>query len=224
MHESCTLDISQRQYFDTFWGPNGSYGVKEHGAVQGYKNMVLSPWKQGKMTLEAVVPVKGVPFCDETRCFKTFTIKQKNEKQTVIEMEAHTPDVPYGQTFCVRESWLTAQSPDKPDQILFSRLMKIEFVKYTIFQSKINKAGYAGIKENAAVWLEQAKERDCFTARDYPPQESIAAISDEESRPLLAAGGPGEHDLRSLNISSINAAGQTFESGRRRPDYNDTTL
>jgi hypothetical protein len=47
--------------------------------------------------------------------------------------------------------------------------MKIDFVKYTIFQSKINKAGYAGIKENAAVWVEQAKERDCFTARDYPP-------------------------------------------------------
>ena len=108
MHDSCTINISQRQYFDTFWAPDGRYGVKEHGAVQGYKDMVLSPWEQGKMTLEAVVPVKGVPFCDETRCSKIFTIKQKNDKQTVIEMEAHTPDVPYGQTFRVRESWLTA--------------------------------------------------------------------------------------------------------------------
>ena len=73
----------------------------------GYKNIEITPWEHGKMQLECIVPVKGVPFCEETQCSKTFVIKKKTDKQTVIEMEAHTHDIPYGQTFCVKESWLT---------------------------------------------------------------------------------------------------------------------
>ena len=62
----------------------------------GYHDIVMTPWEHGKMAMEAVVPVKGVPFCDETRCSKVFVIKKKTELQTVVEMSAITHDVPYG--------------------------------------------------------------------------------------------------------------------------------
>ena len=73
-------------------------------------------------------------------------------------MDTKTHDAPYSDTFSCKELWLLlSNSPSEPKSILIKKL-KIAFVKYTMFKSKIEGRASEGIMETNATWLKYVKE------------------------------------------------------------------
>ena len=56
--------------------------------------------------MNCVVPLKGVPFINETQCEKKMKLPKHTKTQLIMKMESRTPDAPYGDTFIITEGWL----------------------------------------------------------------------------------------------------------------------
>lgn len=61
-------------------------------------------------TLKEIVPVKGVPFLKETRNHKKVKLLHRDERKIEIELENHSLDVPYADSFRVIEKWVCLTS------------------------------------------------------------------------------------------------------------------
>lgn len=61
-------------------------------------------------TLKELVPVKGVPFLKETRNHKQIKQMFKDDRKVVFELENHSLDVPYADSFRVIEKWVCLTS------------------------------------------------------------------------------------------------------------------
>ena len=83
------------------------------------------------------MPVKGVPFCDKTRIKAVTEIIQKDEDVLIIKKESKTLDAPYSDTFSCFECWVLINKRTQSESCLFLKLMRVNFVKYTMFRSKI---------------------------------------------------------------------------------------
>lgn len=214
--------MSLNQYFDTFWSNNARFGVRVYAEQTDNSNIEVSKWSSGRMVMTSVVPVHGVPFCNSTRCIKVFTIRQKSDKSIVIEADARTPDAPYGETFSVREVQMAHAG--ESDVIVYQRLMKLEFVKYTIFKSKIKQEATKGCIANAAKWLELAEKGGHLVRNlNFVATDSVSNVyGDETRRPLLFA--PSETNLHNRNLNSLDVSGilERMTPPRQGEDGNDT--
>ena len=128
-------------------------------------------------------------------------------------MDARTPDAPYGETFSVREVWLAhaASAEAAEHQIVFQRLMKLEFVKYTIFKSRIEQEAKKGCVAHSLHWFALAEKGGHFIKHESViSHESVSNIyGDETRRPLLFVPSEttnnrhGRNNLNSLDVSGI---------------------
>lgn len=100
------------------------------------------------MVLTEVVPVVGVPFINSTRSVKTLKIVERTSSQLVVEMSIKSLDAPYCDTFLCEEVWIVTGSSSKPQQerCVLQQMIRINFVKYTMFKSKINARALEGMK------------------------------------------------------------------------------
>ena len=60
--------------------------------------------------MKELVPVKGVPFLKETRNNKKIEQTFRDDRKIVYEMENHSLDVPYADSFRVLEKWICLTS------------------------------------------------------------------------------------------------------------------
>ena len=97
----------------------------------------MTNWSGNTRTMKCVIPLEGVPFCDSTRCTKTFVIKKKSDTQLIIEIDSKTIDAPYSDTFSCKELWIAVCREKGASTIAFQRLMQVAFVKWTMLKAKI---------------------------------------------------------------------------------------
>ena len=60
-------------------------------------------------------PVLGVPFVNQSKLIKTFTMVHRSESKMVIDVENFTPDTPYGTIFTNKELWIIIGSEKDPN-------------------------------------------------------------------------------------------------------------
>lgn len=123
------------------------------------------------MSIKSVIPVKGVPFCNKARVIKTIEILQRNTQCIIIDIDSKTFDAPYSDTFTIKECWIVVEVEGaREETCLFQRLMKIDFVKYTMFRSKITTQAEYSMIELSKDWFTLAKEGEHLT-RPEPESE-----------------------------------------------------
>ena len=67
------IEISLQEYFDNLWSDEAKFGPKEFGKKVDHKEVQVEKWRLNKANgrqirvVRNVVPVKGVPFCSQTR-------------------------------------------------------------------------------------------------------------------------------------------------------------
>ena len=105
------------------------------------------------MIINCVVPVQGVPFITSTRCTKTINLIFRSPTKLVLEMDTKTHDAPYSDTFSCKELWIVISNSGSEPKSLLMKKLKIAFVKYTMFKSKIEGRASEGIMETNATWL-----------------------------------------------------------------------
>jgi len=119
------------------------------------------------------VPVHGVPFCNQTRIVKNVTMKEHTNTHYVLEADSKTLDAPYSDTFSCKEAYVFIEDCSKKyeETLFFQRFMKIDFVKYTMFRSKITTQAELGIIDASKIWFNQAYERGFLTGLPAPQEE-----------------------------------------------------
>lgn len=60
--------------------------------------------KKWTRLFEGTTPVVGAPFCSKSRLIKNETISW-NPGELIYEHITRTPDVPYGESFYLKETW-----------------------------------------------------------------------------------------------------------------------
>jgi len=83
---------------------------------------------------------------------------------------------------------------------LFQRFMKVDFVKYTMFRSKITTQAELGMLEASKVWFNQAYERGYLTGLP-PPPVPVDQPRKTRSRHSVAARESLRKSLRGMGAS-----------------------
>ena len=96
-------------------------------------------------------------------------IIQKDEDVLIIEKQSNTLDAPYSDTFSCFECWILISKRTQPESCLFLKLMRVNFVKYTMFRGKIESQSEAGMIEDAKIWWEIAN-RGKYLTQAPPPR------------------------------------------------------
>ena len=58
------------------------------------------------MKIQYRTPVKNVPWCTETGCYKDIKLIEISDDRLVIEIESTTDDAPFSDCFKIRECWI----------------------------------------------------------------------------------------------------------------------
>ena len=119
-----------------------------------YTSVEITNWSNNSRTMTCVIPLVGVPFCESTRCTKTFQIKKKTDTQIIIEIDSKTIDAPYSDTFSCKELWIAMCREKGEPMIVMQKLMQVAFVKWTMLKAKIQGAAEAGLVEVAQIWTD----------------------------------------------------------------------
>ena len=105
------------------------------------------------MHIKSVCPVKGVPFCDETTCNKTFKVVENTPCKFIVDVDSTTVEAPYSDTFYIQEAWIVLSTESLCDKkSIFVRIAYINFVKYTMFKGVVTDKATSGIIEAARLW------------------------------------------------------------------------
>ena len=129
------------------------------------------------MIFKSVVKVKGSLLISETRCNQVWDIKLQTDDTLVCEMDAKTLDTPYCDSFTCKEAWIAMRCSLDKNTIIFAKYMKVNFLKQTIFKSKIIKESEKGTITNALNWLQQAEEGGFFKQQESEGSLSYISMS-----------------------------------------------
>lgn len=168
------LPMTVNQFYDTFLSDNASFGLDHLGIKLGRFDMNLEKWrmKDGiqQRTLTCIVPVKGVPFVSQTRNERNMTlIKEDNRLQ--FDCINKNPDLPYADSFLVREKWIVLSKDAMTQKCLMRVTLNIEFIKSTLFKGKIMGRGTEAIKETHEFWKKYVSELGYFNKKEIKVQQ-----------------------------------------------------
>lgn len=65
------------------------------------------------MIIDSMIPVYGIPLCNETNCSKKIQILKHTKDKLIVESDSYTPDPPYGDHFSVKELWVILSPPGR---------------------------------------------------------------------------------------------------------------
>ena len=142
------ISLSVAEFYDEFLLENAKFSFKKWGELSKHTDFkIQQPWKKGVMITHSVVPVTGAPFINSTRCIKTCTIVNRTDDSLIVEFNTKTLDAPYSDTFSCREVWIMLSGNPKEQKCIVAKKYNIDFVKSTIFRSKIEDRASKGIIE-----------------------------------------------------------------------------
>lgn len=157
------ISLSISEFYDEFLAENAKFSFQKWGELSKHTNFqIQQPWKKGVMVIHCVVPVTGAPFINSTRCIKTCTIVTRTDDTLVIEYNTKTLDAPYSDTFSCREVWIVLSGNPNEQKCIVEKKYNIDFVKSTIFKSKIEDRASKGIIESNQFWSDHAKKNGHF--------------------------------------------------------------
>lgn len=159
-HDVKILDIGIDNYFKNIWSNKATFPLKHFGQSKGWTEFKIEKWKhnasntRSTMVIRCTIPVVGVPFCNSTGCVKTIEIVERNPNCIVIEIDSKTTDAPYSDCFSIRETWIVVEVENASEETcIFQRLMKVDFVKYTMFKGKITERAEAELLALSIEWF-----------------------------------------------------------------------
>ena len=83
--------ISIQKYYDLFLADSCDFSFKDHySAKQGYKEVSSTNWKKlvesdlESREISMIVPLKGVPFKTQTRCYRAETLKKEEFYPSIL--------------------------------------------------------------------------------------------------------------------------------------------
>lgn len=151
----CDLGIDE--VFEEFFSNNAPFGFEKLGSLQKHFDFIVNqPWKKNVMIINVNIPVVGVPFIRETRAVKTVTIQVRSATELIVEMDTVTIDAPYSDTFSCKMAWIVVSANENEQRSIIKVLHKVNFVKSTMFKSKIKARASEGMIETASLWLNHA--------------------------------------------------------------------
>lgn len=71
-------------------------------------------------------------------------------------MDTTTIDAPYSDTFSCKMAWIVVSANENEQRSIIKVLHKVNFVKSTMFKSKIKARASEGMIETASFWLNHA--------------------------------------------------------------------
>ena len=166
------LDMTVDEFYDKFLADKARYTIHQLATANGFTPKKLHPWKSNKTQLfECVIPVKGVPFCSETRCNKTLNLLHRDASSLVLRIDSKTIDAPYSDTFLCRELWLVQGSSENPRQqrCNLSVMTQVDFVKSTMFRGQITPRAMQGIKEVVENWFKDVELKGLLKKQPLAP-------------------------------------------------------
>ena len=89
------------------------------------------------MQITSIIKLKGIPYYPQTRSIRDIELLQHSEDRLVIQLATKTLDAPYSDTFVCKYAIILASKNPGEAKTILSRHMKCDFVKYTMFKSKI---------------------------------------------------------------------------------------
>ena len=153
------IGIGPEEFYQNFWSDDCVFPLHTfYQKYEAHKNVVKTAWKkdggQEVMHIDSVLPIKGVPFCDETTCNKVFKVVENTPCKLVLDVDSKTVEAPYSDTFYVQEAWIVLSSQSLCEKkSIFIRIAYVNFVKYTMFKGTVTDKATEGIKEAAKFWL-----------------------------------------------------------------------
>ena len=118
------------------------------------------------MVINYVMPLVGVPFINKTRAVVTVNIQKKTENKILLDIDTKTIDAPYSDTFSCKECQIVIGDQNR---CILLQVYKIDFVKSTMFRSKITGRAEQGMVETAKKWHEIAERDGHFMNKTKSP-------------------------------------------------------
>lgn len=172
------MDISIDNFYDEFISDDANFGLPEfYKNVQMFRDVSHQCWKKNQKIINLVVPVVGVPFISSTRATVTVNLQKKLENKIVLDIDTKTIDAPYSDTFSSKEAQIVVGDKNR---CLFLQVFKIDFVKSTMFRSKITGRAEQGMVEAAEKWHQRAKRDGHFEAKSSKMKKRSSIITKSE--------------------------------------------
>lgn len=123
------IEVSLQEYWDNLWSDTAKFGPKEYGKKVDHKEVQVEKWSINQATgkrvrvVKNIVPVKGVPFCSQTRTVQSQEITNQTDTLIAIEATIESLDTPYNDTFRVCECWIALTTDPEQERCVFIKLM-----------------------------------------------------------------------------------------------------
>ena len=170
-------------FYDRFFADDAEFSQADFNKIKEAWDIVDTPWQNNKKSINCIIPLKGIPFCNKTRSKNEFAIIDKSESRFVMEIECYALDAPYGDYFVIKDGWAILGDQRR---CIFQRYCQVVFHKKTMLQKKITEGTYKGFTESHYLWLDLAKKKGMFEAPPPPPEpvqpEPLPIMIDDFSR------------------------------------------
>ena len=156
--------------------PSVASGVAPSPVVQHQKTEENEIKMKRQMRLR--VNIKGVPFCNSSRCKKDYEIIKTPTEYRMIG-KISTPDVPYGGYFYLQERWVIGSKTPNSSKIYLKLFLSVVMIKSTAFQKQIKKRSYEDFGAVMRIWVETSKKKKLLAIPERKKANSDAFFEHE---------------------------------------------
>ena len=172
--------MSVQQFDDEFLAENAKFPFEKHCEIIEYRDIIRTN-EGNKSTIKCIIPIKGVPFCTQTRAVRKVELKRSDTK-IIMDMQTQTIDAPFSDCFCVRETWIILSSSKTMSKCMFYQTYKIDFMKYTMFKKAIMSKSDKCFQDETEIFHEYAQKNGHFGRK----QNSDKSVPSKDSQLLLS--------------------------------------
>ena len=91
--------------------------------------------------------MKGIPWCDETGCWKEIKLIERSERILLLEIKSTTDKLPFSDAYYFKTAWIVVgPEHSKENKCIFGQVGTIVYLRSTVGKVILETAGRGEIK------------------------------------------------------------------------------